>query len=405
MTDNAVEVRNVSKTFRVYHDRNQSIKATVLKGGRAKYEEFWALRDVSLEVPKGLTFGLLGLNGSGKSTLLKCIAGILQPNEGSITTRGRMAAMLEVGSGFHPELSGRENVYLNGAILGMSDREIDRKLDSIIDFAGVERFIDHPVKNYSSGMYVRLGFSVAIHTQPELMLVDEVLAVGDKDFQAKCLSKFDELKEEGKTVVVVSHSMGTMRTFCDRAAWLQEGELQSVGTAAEVVDQYAGSGEPVIELPGGGKRRGSGEAIFTRIQVLGADGLPRDEFAPDEPVRLRLDFEAKERINRPVFSASVVNAHQLNMFRINGIDRKWIPDVLEPGFGSLEIEVSSLPFASGDYHVNAELREQGSPVPADDLREACPIKLRRGDQWTARSLVYVPSAFDGLKMGLSAPRS
>ncbi len=225
MGEHAVEVRDVSKTFRVYHDRNQSIKATVLKGGRAKYEEFWALRDVSLDIPEGVTFGLLGLNGSGKSTLLKCIAGILQPNAGAITTRGRMAAMLEVGSGFHPELSGRENIYLNGAILGMSDREIDRKLDSIVEFSGIERFLDHPVKNYSSGMYVRLGFAVAIHTEPDLMLVDEVLAVGDKAFKRKCYEAIERMLANHRTMVLVSHNESDLRRFCNRGLYIKGGSL------------------------------------------------------------------------------------------------------------------------------------------------------------------------------------
>ena len=205
----------------------------MLRRKRATFEEFWALRDVSLEIPEGKTFGLMGHNGSGKSTLLKCIAKILQPNEGSITSRGRMAAMLEVGSGFHPELSGKENVYLNGSILGMSKQEIDGKFDTIVDFAGVGDFIDQPVKNYSSGMYVRLGFSVAIHVEPDILLVDEILAVGDMQFQEKCREKFAEFKDEGRTVIVVSHGLGEMRTLCDEAAWLDHGKLVEVGPAAQ----------------------------------------------------------------------------------------------------------------------------------------------------------------------------
>ena len=229
-TASAVSVQGVSKSFRIYHDRNQSLKAAVLRRKRATFEEFWALRDVSLEIPEGKTFGLMGHNGSGKSTLLKCIAKILQPNEGSITSRGRMAAMLEVGSGFHPELSGKENVYLNGSILGMSKQEIDGKFDTIVDFAGVGDFIDQPVKNYSSGMYVRLGFSVAIHVEPDILLVDEILAVGDMQFQEKCREKFAEFKDEGRTVIVVSHGLGEMRTLCDEAAWLDHGKLVEVGS-------------------------------------------------------------------------------------------------------------------------------------------------------------------------------
>ena len=235
----AIVVSDVSKTFRIYRDKNRSLKATVLTGHRARYEEFWALKDVSLEIPQGKTFGLLGDNGSGKSTLLKCIARILVPNKGQITHRGRLAAMLEVGSGFHPELSGRENVYLNGAILGMSKAEIDRKFDSIVDFSGVEAFIDQPVKNYSSGMYVRLGFSVSIHVEPDILLVDEVLSVGDMAFQEKCAEKFVELRRSGRTVVVVSHAIEQMRTFCDEAVWLEKGQIAGLGKAADVITRYA----------------------------------------------------------------------------------------------------------------------------------------------------------------------
>jgi ABC-2 type transport system ATP-binding protein len=181
-----ITVDHVSKRFRLYHERNQSLKASVLRGGRARFEEFWALDDVSFEVPEGSTFGLIGENGSGKSTLLKCIARILRPDKGSISARGKLSALLELGAGFHPELSGRENVYLNGSILGLSKKQLDERFDEIVAFAGIEHFIDTPVKNYSSGMYVRLGFSVAINVDPDLLLIDEVLAVGDAEFQRKC---------------------------------------------------------------------------------------------------------------------------------------------------------------------------------------------------------------------------
>jgi lipopolysaccharide transport system ATP-binding protein len=186
----AVSVENVSKSFRLYHERNQTLKAAIMRGRTSVHEDFWALKDVSFEVPAGSTFGLIGSNGSGKSTLLKCLANIYSPNRGSISHFGKLAAMLEVGSGFHSELSGRENIYLNGSILGMSKKQISQKYDEIVDFSGVEQFIDQPVKNYSSGMYVRLGFAIAINVDPEILVVDEVLAVGDAEFQAKCFQKF-----------------------------------------------------------------------------------------------------------------------------------------------------------------------------------------------------------------------
>lgn len=238
MTDAAVSVEQISKRFRMYHERNDSLKSMVMRGKKSVHEDFWALKDVSFEVPHGSTFGLIGKNGSGKSTLLKCLAKILWPEEGSITARGKQASLLEVGSGFHPELSGRENVFLNGSILGMSRKEVARKFDDIVSFSGVGNFIDQPVKNYSSGMYVRLGFSVAVAVTPDILVVDEVLAVGDATFRKRCQTKFKEMKDEGRTVILVSHSMGTVKDMCDQVAWLNEGELKMIGPTKKVVSAY-----------------------------------------------------------------------------------------------------------------------------------------------------------------------
>jgi lipopolysaccharide transport system ATP-binding protein len=241
MSDIAVRVDHVSKSFRMYHERNQTIKAAIMRGRTSVHEDFWALKDVTFDVPAGSTFGLIGSNGSGKSTLLKCLANIYHPNKGDITHFGKLAAMLEVGSGFHTELSGRDNIFLNGSILGMSKKEITRKFDEIVDFSGVEQFIDQPVKNYSSGMYVRLGFAIAINVDPDILVVDEVLAVGDAEFQEKCFRKFQDLKGEGKTVILVSHSMDTVRAMCDHAAWLNKGDLVAVGEAMPTIDAYMNS--------------------------------------------------------------------------------------------------------------------------------------------------------------------
>jgi lipopolysaccharide transport system ATP-binding protein len=237
MTD-AVEVHHLSKRFRLYHERNQTLKSAVMKGKVSRYEDFWALNDIDFTIQQGKTFGLIGSNGSGKSTLLKCLARIYAPTSGSITFNGRMAALLEVGSGFHHELSGRDNIYLNGSILGMSKKEIDRKYEEIVHFSGVERFIDQPVKNYSSGMYVRLGFAIAIHVDPEILVVDEILAVGDAEFQEKCLMKFAEFKRDGRTVIMVSHGMGAVRSMCDDVAWIEKGYLRAVGETDTVVTEY-----------------------------------------------------------------------------------------------------------------------------------------------------------------------
>jgi lipopolysaccharide transport system ATP-binding protein len=241
MSDWAVRVNDVSKRFRLYHERNQSLKSAILRGRTSKHEDFWALKDISFDVIEGHTHGLIGSNGSGKSTLLKCLAKIYWPTSGTIEYRGRMASLLEVGSGFHLELSGRENIYLNGSILGMSKKEIDSKFDEIVDFSGVERFLDQPVKNYSSGMYVRLGFSIAINVDPDILVVDEVLSVGDEEFQRKSFQKFLEFKKRGKTVILVTHTMPVVEDICDSVTWINGGVMMQTGPAAQVVKNYQSS--------------------------------------------------------------------------------------------------------------------------------------------------------------------
>ena len=245
MSDPAVSVRDLGKRFRLYHERNQSLKSALMRRKVSEHEDFWALRNVTFDVPEGSNFALIGSNGSGKSTLLKCLAKIYWPDEGEITSRGRVASLLEVGSGFHPELSGRENIYLNGSILGMSRKEVSKKFDEIVDFSEIGHFIDQPVKSYSSGMYVRLGFSVAIHVQPDVLVVDEILAVGDAAFQEKSRAKFDELHEQGRTVILVSHSLSTVMQMCDQAAWIEKGELKEVGAVEDVAGAYTSSVFPL----------------------------------------------------------------------------------------------------------------------------------------------------------------
>lgn len=238
MNNIAVRVDRLGKKFRIYTERNQSLKSALMRGRVSKYDQFWALRDLSLEVAKGTTLGLVGGNGSGKSTLLKTLAKIYWPDEGDIEYFGRMSALLEVGSGFHPELTGRENIFLNGSILGMKRKEIEQRYEQIVEFSGVREFIDQPVKNYSSGMYVRLGFSVAIHVEPDILVVDEVLAVGDAAFQAQCFERFRELKRQGTTIILVSHDMDAVNSLCDEVAWIKKGNLQKLGPAREVTKAY-----------------------------------------------------------------------------------------------------------------------------------------------------------------------
>ena len=231
----AVDVQDVSKRFRLSHEKYTSLKERIIHAGRIPHEDLWALRDVTFDVQEGETVGILGRNGSGKSTLLKCICGVLQPTSGRVVVRGKLAGLLELGAGFQQELSGRENVYLNGSMLGMSKSEVDRVFDDIVGFAELEHFIDNQVKFYSSGMYVRLGFAVAVNVDPDILVIDEVLAVGDERFQRKCMERIKRFQQEGRTILFVSHSPDQVRSICDRAVVLSDGAMIGLGPPGEAV--------------------------------------------------------------------------------------------------------------------------------------------------------------------------
>src|SRR5437764_3376413 len=241
---NAIELANVTKVYRRYARRKQfaTLKSALLTGSLIQdlrpEEKFPALQDVSFVVPAGKTYGIIGRNGSGKSTALKLVAGITRPTSGTVSVTGRISALIELGAGFHPEISGRENVFINGIMLGLSKREIQNRFREIVEFAELQEFIDAPVKTYSSGMYMRLGFAVAIHVDPDVLLVDEVLAVGDEGFTHKCLDKFGEVKRRGKTILLVTHSLGLVERFCDEALWLDAGKVRGEGDPKRVVDAY-----------------------------------------------------------------------------------------------------------------------------------------------------------------------
>lgn len=234
----AIEVNNVSKKFKIYHSRVNSLKERLVFLNQLKTENFWALKDVNFTASSGASVGLIGRNGSGKSTLLKLISRIIYPTTGSIKVNGRVSTLLELGAGFHPDFTGLENIFFNASILGFSRKEILSKLDEIISFAELGEFIDNPVRNYSSGMYTRLGFAIAVHVDPDILLIDEVLAVGDLPFQQKCLKKISEFREKEKTIIMVSHSPNNIREHCDTAIWLDHGKLQMIGSATEVTEAY-----------------------------------------------------------------------------------------------------------------------------------------------------------------------
>jgi len=373
----AVRVENVSKRFRLYHERNQSLKAAMMRGGRAKYDEFWALKDVSLEVPTGTTFGLIGQNGSGKSTLLKCMAKILRPDHGSISVRGKVSALLELGAGFHQELSGRENVYLNGSILGLSKKQIDSKFDEIVDFAGLEKFIDTPVKNYSSGMYVRLGFSVAINVDPDVLLVDEVLAVGDENFQRKCSEKFADLRASGKTIVLVSHGLDTVRTMCERAAWLEFGVLKDQGAPGDLIDKYVETTHvDRVATEGGGSHWGSGEIVCTQVELLDGNGNPTLWVHTGEPATLRFHYSANEPVSRPVLGFAL---HSIEGVHATGINSREaiVPESID-GDGHVDFVISRMPLVAGSYDVTVALVDESNLHTFDFHTRAMRFDVGRG---------------------------
>ena len=387
MSNPVVVAEHVSKKFRMYRERNNSIKAAVMRGGRAKVDVFWALDDVSLEVQQGSTTGLVGANGSGKSTMLKCLARILRPDKGAVSTVGKMSALLELGAGFHPELTGRENVFLNGAILGLKQRELQLRFDDIVDFAGIGQFIDEPVKNYSSGMYVRLGFSVAINVEPDILLVDEVLAVGDEAFQRKCLERFAELKHNGKTVIIVSHSMQSVVNMCDHAIWFQKGHKMADGDPKDVVEAYTGSIVLDEHRPADkGDRWGSGEARIERVELLDREGREVTRVKSGEPLTVRLSYTTSEPVARPVFSVSVQTLQGVVISNPTTREAELVPEKLD-GSGRLELGLPRLPLLPGTYDVTVSVTDFTMAHPYDVRRNVLRFDVDRKGQTEPAGIV------------------
>ena len=305
----AVDVDHVSKRFKRHQDRRNTLKERIVRGRAKRAEDFWAVRDISIQIPQGSVFGLIGHNGSGKSTLLKMIAGIYRPTEGTITTEGRVAALIELGAGFHPDMTGRENIRLNGAILGLTRKEIDAATEEIIDFSGLREFINEPVKHYSSGMYVRLGFSVAVHMRPDILVVDEVLSVGDEEFQRKCFDHLSNLRKAGKTIIVVSHALGQLEGLCDEVSWLDHGVLQETGPAVQVIGSYlrrvnaeeAARNPKLIAIrdDAGEARAGDQTIRMHTAAIVNPEGEPLDHAETDETFHIRITMTAHEPVLGP----------------------------------------------------------------------------------------------------------
>ena len=364
----AIEVEALTKVFRLYQEKHTSLKERVLHHKRRGHQSFHALEDVSLEIEAGATVGLIGHNGSGKSTLLKCMAGIIQPTSGHVRTIGRVAALLELGAGFHPELTGRENVYLNGSILGLKRSEVDRVFDDIVGFAGLEPFIDSPVKVYSSGMYIRLGFAVAINVDPEILLVDEVLSVGDESFQRKCLDKVRSFQEEGRTIVVVSHSTDLVRQMCHQAAALDHGRLVAAGETNDVIRVYRerlmqgmtsdGTIDPAIA-------RSELSPVWGKVSFVDAEVIyasPDTPHArPGEPMRLDVTIEAPAPVDDVVIGLAVYGPMGQLVYGTNtqmhGVDLGTVH-----GARLVSFRFDEVPLLDGTYAVTLGLHTEGGLV-------------------------------------------
>jgi ABC-2 type transport system ATP-binding protein len=354
----AISVEDVSKVFRVHHVRMLSLKERVLKMGRVPLEDFWALKDIDLEVEQGETVGILGHNGSGKSTLLKCVAGILKPTTGQIRIRGRVASLLELGAGFHPDLTGRENVYINASFLGIPRKEIERHFDDIVAFAELEQFIDNQVKYYSSGMFVRLGFAVAINVDPDVLLVDEVLAVGDEVFQKKCLDRIDKFQREGRTILFVTHSADLVRRICNRAVVLHHGEMVANGSAGEsirIFREYLHG--HLDETPAALTRDLPGDAHIAAVRIEHPGRPDRPYLLAGEPLTIDVLLDIKQPIEDPVLTLEVYDSTGT---RIYGADTDTLAQPLPPLRGPTRVsfEIPSVPLLDGAYPLVIHLKDR-----------------------------------------------
>jgi ABC-2 type transport system ATP-binding protein len=358
--DPVIAVEGVSKRFRLYHERPTSVKERVLRMRRSRSEDFWALRDVSLDVPEGHAVGVVGANGSGKTTLLKIIGGILRPTDGRVTTRGRIAALLELGAGFHPELTGRENVYLNASILGLTKKETDRHFDDIVAFAELEDFIDNQVKHYSSGMFVRLGFAVAVHVNPSILLVDEVLAVGDEAFQRKCLARVREFQREGRTIVVVTHAMQLVAGICDDAVMLDRGRVVASGNVHDVIKEYR---VVMVRRHAGFARRDVTRDIeIAGVQMLDPEGNPSSVILPGERLQVVVEFRANRPIEDPVASMVILDGSGDFVFRTGTADLR-----LGRMDGTFRVtwDMEAVPLPEGRYLLTIGIHDRAERVVYD----------------------------------------
>jgi ABC-type polysaccharide/polyol phosphate transport system ATPase subunit len=372
--DFALSIEDVSKDYRLWGRRSQfaTLKSALLKRDLklAPDAAVAALRNVSFAVDRGEAFGIIGRNGSGKSTLLKLISGILKPTSGKVIVNGRVAALIELGAGFHPEITGRENIYINGIMLGLSRREIDQRFDKIVEFSGIEDFLDQPVKTYSSGMYVRLGFAVAVHVDPDVLLIDEVLSVGDEEFSARCIAKIQEMKYRGVTLLFVTHQLDQVRNLCDRALWLDRGRTEAIGDPMRVVDAYlqevSGTpapepAEPSAPAPEPEKEKakdhdeerwGSGEIVLKRVALTDHQGRELVALGAGTPVILDLDVDVRVPQDDFVFGVGIYHADGTCVYGTNTDVEGYAPEKIE-GPVRVRFVVPSLDLVAGTYRIDA----------------------------------------------------
>lgn len=375
-----LQVSQLSKRYRLGEFSGDTQLREVISGAfsrlvkreRKEEEILWALRDISFDVKQGEVLGIVGRNGAGKSTLLKLLSRITHPTSGSLKVRGRLASLLEVGTGFHEELTGRENIFLNGSILGMSRREIESRIDEIVAFSGVERFIDTPIKRYSSGMRLRLGFAVAAHLSPDILLLDEVLAVGDADFQKKCLNAMDDLHRSGRTVLFVSHNMAAIESLCTRCIWIDGGRIRADGEARAIVAEYmrtfAQASTGTVALENIESRTGNGEGRFTNLEFLNAEGQTTNYIRSGDKLTLRLHYRARKELRDLVIGINIHNEYgTLIAANNNWATGDNIP-LAEVGEGYADLEIDCLYLLPGRYYLSLWLGKWNNP---NDILKNC----------------------------------
>jgi ABC-type polysaccharide/polyol phosphate transport system ATPase subunit len=389
MRDGEILVEHAARRFRVYPRENRALKDLLVARGRSRGEDVWALREVSFGVEPGSAIGLVGRNGSGKSTLLRLLSGIIKPTSGRVAVGGRVGALLELGAGFHPDLTGRENVYLQGSIHGLTRAVIREKFDEIVSFAGLEQFIDLPVRTYSSGMYMRLGFAIASHMEANVLLLDEVFAVGDEAFQRKCFGKIFEFKQRGGTIVFVSHDASAVERLCDRAVLLKEGTVAFDGPTHDAIVAYrrllAGERNPE-ERAAGLKEWGGDVARVERVRLLGADGEERPQLLSGEPFTLLLDIAADEPLPPPrvVWELRDDAAILVSSGEVSTAEHGWDDTTRSL---ALRFDAERPPFADGRLHLRVDLTGDGGEPQHHSLDDAAVFVVYPADD--ARGLVKV----------------